>query len=202
VRRTLIGLVAGIAIGIMLVSMTGIGNAAEGDVDTDASNPLTAWIPDLKVILNDALKDIFDSGSAEISDPVIAEFYGKLTSNLVSTVSESGMADAISVAGYSSPEIVFPLVRMAAPVQASLVSGLVLFQIDAIDDKDPIGTLVVSILIDGTSSISAVYSPASGYYEAVWDSSSVPVGTLHTISANVIDSEGDATSIVSVVSVE
>ena len=101
-RRTLIGLVAGIAIGIMLVSMTGIGCAAEGDVDTDASNPLTAWIPDLKVILNDALKDIFDSGSAEIRDPAIAEFYGKLTSNLVSTVRESGMADAISVAGYSS----------------------------------------------------------------------------------------------------
>ncbi len=197
-RRTLIGLVAGIAIGVMLVSMAGVGRAA----DADASNPLTAWIPDLKVILNDALRDIFDSGSAEIHDPAIAEFYGKLTSNLTNTVGETGTADDISVAGYSSPEIVFPLVRIASPAQASLVSGVVLFQVDAVDDRDAIGTLAVSISIDGTSVIPATFSQSSGYYEAFWDSSIVPVGTLHTIGANVIDSDGDTTTIVTVVSVE
>jgi hypothetical protein len=65
VRRTLIGLIAGIVIGITLISMSGIGRAS----DEESSNPLTSWIPDLKQIMSDAMQDIFVTAGAEIRDP-------------------------------------------------------------------------------------------------------------------------------------
>jgi hypothetical protein len=193
-RRTLIGLIAGIAIGVAMISMSGVGKAAEGEAGS--SNPLTAWIPDLKEVLNDALRDMFDSSSAEISDPAIAEFYGKLTNNLMENVTESS-ADS----SFAGSDIDFPLLRIASPVASSGVSGQVVIQIDAVDDRDPIGSLTVSIVVDGVTSIPATFSPVTGYYEAIWDSSVVPTGTLHTIGATVIDSDGDSGSVITAVSV-
>ncbi len=52
-RRTLFGLIAGIAIGITLISMSGIGRAS----DEGSSNALTSWTPDIKQIMNDAMQD-------------------------------------------------------------------------------------------------------------------------------------------------
>ena len=83
-RRTLIGLIAGIAIGIALISMSGIGQAADGDAGSQ--NPLTSWIPDIKQIMSDAMRDIFSSAGAEIRDPGIAEFYNKLTGNMMTII--------------------------------------------------------------------------------------------------------------------
>jgi hypothetical protein len=197
-RRTLIGLIAGIAIGIAFISMSGIGSAAEGEGEAGGENPLTAWIPDLKLVFNGALHDVFLSSGAEINDPMIADFYGKLTTNMAANVSE---ADGAAVA-YEGPVFDFPMARIAAPTQSSRVQGQVVVQVDAIDDVDQLGSLAVSILIDGITSVVAGYSPASGYYEAIWDSSAIPTGTLHTIVANVIDSEGNTASALSVVSVE
>ncbi len=190
-RRTLIGLIAGIVIGITLFSMTGIGRAAEGDAGSQ--NPLTSWIPDIKKIMNDAMQDIFITAGAEIQDPEISAFYNKLTSNVMTTI----------VAGtYTGPDIAYPLIRIVTPGYNTTVSGQVFIWVDAVDDLDSIGSLSVEILIDGATTITAVYQFSSGYYEAVWDSTTVPPGTMHTILATATDSGGTSQSVLSVVLVE
>ncbi len=190
-RRTLIGLVAGIVIGITLISMSGIGRAAEGDAGSQ--NPLTSWIPDIKQIMNDAMEDIFISAGAEIQDPEIADFYDKMTGNVMTTI----------VAGsYTGPVIAYPLIRIVTPAYNSTVSGSVFIWVDAVDDLDPIGSLSVEILIDGTTTIAASYNLLSGYYEATWDSTTVPPGTTHTILATATDSGGGSQTTLAVVLVE
>jgi hypothetical protein len=74
--------------------------------------------------------------------------------------------------------------------------------VDAVDDFDPIGTLTVEILIDGTTMIATNYEFLSGYYEATWDSTTVPPGTMHTILATATDSAGNSQTSLSVVLVE
>lgn len=193
-RRTLIGLLAGIVIGITLINMSGIGRAAEGDAGSQ--NPLTSWIPDIKQIMNDAMQDIFTSAGTEIQDPEIAEFYQKLTGNVMTNIVEG---DGPS---YTGPEVAFPLIRLVTPANNSTVSGLVFVWVDAVDDMDPIGSLSVEILIDGTTPIATVYEFSSGYYEASWDSTTVPPGTMHTILATATDSMGNSQTSLSVVLVE
>ena len=193
-RRTLIGLVAGIVIGITFISMSGIGRAAEGDAGSQ--NPLTSWIPDIKQIMDDAIRDIFTSAGTEIQDPGIADFYGKLTNNVMTTIV------AGNTAAYNGPDIAYPLIRIVTPAYDSTVSGPVFIGVDAVDDFDPIGSLSVEILIDGTTTITAIYGLSYGYYEAMWDSETVPSGTMHTVLAMATDSEGNSRSTLSVVLVE
>jgi hypothetical protein len=194
VRRTLIGLFAGIAIGIALISMSGIGRAADGDAGSQ--NPLTSWIPDIKQIMNDAMQDIFISAGTEIQDPEIAEFYDRLTGNVMANIV------AENTSAYTGPAVPFPLIRIVTPVYNSTVSGSVFVWVDAVDDFDPIGTLTVEILIDGTTMIATNYEFLSGYYEATWDSTTVPPGTMHTILATATDSAGNSQTSLSVVLVE
>jgi hypothetical protein len=193
-RRTLIGLVAGIVIGITFISMSGVGRAATSD--DSSQNPLTAWIPDITEIMNGALQDIFISAGAEIEDPEISEFYNRLTSNMMTTIEEG------NTVSYTGPEVDFPLIRLATPAHNSTVSGNVFIWVDSVDDLDPIGSLTVTILIDGTTPMVATYSYTSGYYEAMWDSSTVSQGTMHTILATSIDSEANSQSTLGVVLVE
>ena len=183
-RRTLIGLVVGIIVGITLISMSGIGRAADGDAGSQ--NPLTSWMPDIKQIMNDAMRDIFTSAATEIQDPELAGFYGKLTGNMMTNIA------AGNTAVYAGPDIAYPLIRIVAPGYSSTVRGPVFVLVDTVDDFDPIGTLSVRILVDGTTTIAASYSQSSGYYEAMWDSSTVSPGTMHTIQATATDSEGNS----------
>ena len=193
-RRTLIGLLAGIVIGITLISMSGIGRAADGDAGSQ--NPLTSWIPDIKQIMTDALQDIFSSARTEIRDPEIAGFYDKLTGNIMTTIATE------NAAAYTGPEIAFPLIRIVTPAYDSTVSGSVYVWVDAVDDFDPIGSLSVEIVIDGATTITATYEFVSGYYEAVWDGTTVPPGTTHTILAIATDSGGTSQSALTFVLVE
>lgn len=193
-RRTLIGLIAGIVIGITLISMSGIGRAAEGDAGSQ--NPLTSWIPDIKKIMGDAMRDIFSSAGTEINDPELADFYGKLTGNMMTNIMED------NAVAYSGPAVDFPLIRIVTPAYDSTVNGTVFVWVDAVDDFDPIGSLSVEILIDGTTSIMASYVLISGYYEALWDSTTVPPGTMHTVLATATDSEGNSQATLAVVLVE
>ena len=193
-RRTLVGLIAGIVIGITLINMSGIGRAADGDAGSQ--NPLTSWIPDIKQIMNDAMQDIFDSVGTEIQDPEIALFYDKLTTNVMTNVV------AGSGSGYTGPVVAFPLIRIVTPAHNSTVSGPVFVWVDAVDDFDPIGSLSVEILIDGTTTLATSYEFSSGYYEAMWDSTTVPPGTMHTILATATDSMGNSQTSLSVVFVE
>lgn len=193
-RRMLIGLVAGIVIGITLISMSGIGRAAEDDAGSQ--NPLTSWMPDIKQIMNDAMQDIFITAGAEIQDPEIADFYDRLTSNVMATFVAGNTTE------YTGPDIAYPLIRIVTPAYNSTVTGTVSIWVDAVDDFDPIGSLSVEILIDGTTPITAIYQLSSGYYEATWDSTTVPPGTMHTILATATDSGGSSQTSLSVVLVE
>lgn len=193
-RRTLIGLIAGIVIGITLISMSGIGRAAESDAGSQ--NPLTSWIPDIKKIMGDAMQDIFSSAGTEINDPELADFYGKLTGNMMTNIVED------NAVAYSGPAVDFPLIRIVTPAYDATVNGPVFVWVDAVDDFDPIGSLSVEILIDGTTSIMASYVLISGYYEALWDSTTVPPGTMHTVLATATDSEGNSQAALAVVLVE
>ena len=121
----LFGLVAGIVIGITFTSMSGIGQAAEGDANSE--NPLTSWVPDFKEIFTGAIEDMFSSASGEIQDPEIADFYSRLTSNMMATVEQD------DVKAYSGPVIEFPLVRIASPTNDSVVNGLVRIRVDAVE---------------------------------------------------------------------
>lgn len=193
-RRTLIGLFAGIVIGVTLISMSGIGRAAEGDAGSQ--NPLTSWMPDIKQIMNDAMQDIFISAGTEIRDPEIAEFYDRLTGNVMANL----VAENTST--YTGPAVSFPLIRIVTPAYNSTVDGPVFVWVDAVDDFDPIGSLTVEILIDGTTTIATNYEFGSGYYEAMWDTTTVPPGTMHTILATATDSAGNSQTSLSVVLVE
>ena len=191
-RRTLIGLLAGIVIGITLISMSGIGRAAEGDAGSQ--NPLTSWIPDIKQIMNEAMQDIFITAGAEIQDPELSAFYDRLTTRVMTTI--------VAGASYTGPDIAYPLIRIVTPAYDSTVSGTVVIWVDAVDDYDPIGSLSVEILIDGTTTIISTYNLTSGYYEATWDSTTVAPGTTHTILATATDSGGTSQTALSVVLVE
>ena len=193
-RRTLIGLAVGIVVGITLISMSGIGQAADGDAGSQ--NPLTSWMPDIKQIMNGAIRDIFTSAGTEIQDPELAGFYGKLTGNMMTSIV------AGNAAGYTGPDIAYPVIRIMAPGYNSTVSGPVFVLVDTVDDFDPIGSLSVKILIDGTTTMAASYSLSSGYYEAMWDTATVSPGTMHTIQATATDSEGNSQAALSFVLVE
>ncbi len=117
-RRTLIGLIAGIVIGITVVSMSGIGRAADGDAGSQ--NPLTSWIPDIKQIMNDAMQDVLISASTDIQDPEIANFYEKLTGNVMTNI------EAGNGATYAGSVTAYPLIRIVTPPYNSTVSGFAL----------------------------------------------------------------------------
>ncbi|MDA1280951.1 MAG: Ig-like domain-containing protein [Chloroflexi bacterium] len=190
-RRILFGLLAGIVIGATLMNMSGVGQAAGENPDSESA--LTAWVPDLKEIMTGALRDLFSSASVEANDPEIAEFYGRLTNNMLTTI------EAESNDSFSRAEVDFPLVRITFPANQAVVSDLVSIHVDAVDDKDPIGTLTVRIAIDGTTTIEAAYSPESGFYEASWDSNTVTPGTMHVLTCVVTDSLGNSQSASAVV---
>lgn len=173
------------------MNMSGVGQAAGENPDSESA--LTAWVPDLKEIMTGALRDLFSSASVEANDPEIAEFYGRLTNNMLTTI------EAESNDSFSRAEVDFPLVRITFPANQAVVSDLVSIHVDAVDDKDPIGTLTVRIAIDGTTTIEAAYSPESGFYEASWDSNTVTPGTMHVLTCVVTDSLGNSQSASAVV---
>lgn len=94
-----------------------------------------------------------------------------------------------------------PRIRMVTPGFNFVVGGSVFILIDAASDVDPEGSLKVEVRIDRTTLIEATYSSESGYYGAIWDSSALPSGTMHTVSAKVLDSAGNSKLTHAIVSV-
>ena len=82
-KRTLLGIVAGVAIG---VTATAGLNAARGD--SNESNPLTAWVPDMDQIYNTALENVFDSAGEEFTDPELKAFYERLTGEIIDSLDD------------------------------------------------------------------------------------------------------------------
>jgi hypothetical protein len=94
-----------------------------------------------------------------------------------------------------------PTVRFVTPCNDFMVDGVVFILIDAAADLDPVGDLKVDIRINGIISMRATYSTSSGYYGAIWDSSTAKTGAMHTITAKVTDSAGNTKSTHTVVSI-
>lgn len=94
-----------------------------------------------------------------------------------------------------------PRIRMVTPGFNFVVGGSVFILLDAASDVDPVGSLDVEVRIDRTTHIEATYSATSGYYGAIWDSSDLPSGTMHSITAEVMDSAGNSKSTHAIVSV-
>ncbi|MBT4126651.1 MAG: hypothetical protein HOJ22_06095 [Chloroflexi bacterium] len=99
------------------------------------------------------------------------------------------------------PKVRSPRIRMVTPGANFKVGGDVFVLIDAISDHETVGNLRVEVLIDGSKLVTAKYSPLSGYYGAIWDSSSARSGSIHTLIAKVTDSDGNTKSALTTVSV-
>ncbi len=94
-----------------------------------------------------------------------------------------------------------PRIRLVTPGRNFVVGGVVFILIDAAGDLDPTGSLKVEVQIDSRTTIRADYSASSGYYGAIWDSTGVRAGSMHTLTANVSDSAGNSNSTHTVVSI-
>ena len=94
-----------------------------------------------------------------------------------------------------------PRVRLVTPRVNFSVHGDVFVLIDAKSDHEPIGGLTVEVQIDEDVLIAAKYSPHSGYYGAIWDSSGASVGTMHRLVVKVTDSDGNSKSTFTTVAV-
>jgi hypothetical protein len=105
--------------------------------------------------------------------------------------------------GVASPKraVSEPRILMVTPGLNFVVRDSVFVLIDAVSENDRAGSLKVEIAIDWSTRIVASYSMVSGYYGAIWDSTDVPEGTKHTISARVTDSAGNSKSTHTVVTV-
>ncbi|MDG0868049.1 hypothetical protein GKO46_13355 [SAR202 cluster bacterium JH702] len=99
------------------------------------------------------------------------------------------------------PKVRSPRIRMVTPGASFKVGRDVFILVDALSDHETVGNLRVELLVDGATLISAKYSPLSGYYGAIWDSSSERSGSIHTIIAKVTDSVGNTKSTLTTVSV-
>jgi hypothetical protein len=80
-----------------------------------------------------------------------------------------------------------PTVSFQNPASGT-VAGSVAIRIDA-SDEDPPGTLSVQWNVDGGTWLPATYNTGSGFYEALWNSTSSPDGP-HTLNARATDSGG------------
>ncbi|MBE0478731.1 S8 family serine peptidase, partial [Candidatus Aerophobetes bacterium] len=82
-----------------------------------------------------------------------------------------------------------PEVFWAYPEDGDVISGdAVNMQIDASDEEDTEGTLVVEWRVDGRGWEDAEYEPSSGYYEALWDTTTLPDG-VYNLHARATDSD-------------
>ena len=80
-----------------------------------------------------------------------------------------------------------PSAAIVNPTNGSVVSGSVTVQVDASDDNDADGSLIVEVSIDGGAYQVTTYNVASGFYEFDWDTSAELDG-LHTIDSRATDS--------------
>ncbi len=86
-----------------------------------------------------------------------------------------------------------PTVSWVTPSDAETVSDSVTLQVDGSDAEDATGSLAAEYRVDGGSWSTASYSSTTGYYEAVWDTTTVADGS-HTLDARVTDSAGNAST--------
>jgi hypothetical protein len=83
VRKTLIGIFAGVVVGAGLTA--GI-DAVRGQTDPGSGG--TAVVPDMEGVYRSALSTLFEAGGEEFTDPELKAFYDRLTTNIMDSLDE------------------------------------------------------------------------------------------------------------------
>ena len=86
-----------------------------------------------------------------------------------------------------------PEITWQQPLSEEMVDGTVTLQISATDAEDAAGSPSVEYRVDGNTCSSASYNSDTGYYEDVWDTTTLSDGS-HTLDARVTDSAGNTDS--------
>ena len=133
-----------------------------------------------------------DSGFYEFDWDTSAELDGSHTIDARATDSADNITNASQVTITTDNVDEPPTANIVNPSDGSTVSGNVTIQVDASDDRDAEGTLVVKVSIDEGTPMAAGYNGSSGYYELSWDTSTETDG-LHTIDASATDSGYETT---------
>ncbi len=79
-RRTLLGIFAGLVLGITITAGAGIVRGQTGD-GTD-----TGWVPDMEQIFNTALSNTFEAAGEKFTDPELKAFYDRLTGEITNSL--------------------------------------------------------------------------------------------------------------------
>jgi len=93
----------------------------------------------------------------------------------------------------ASPDVP-PTVNIVNPADAGTVSGLVAVRIQAGDDTDAAGMLVVEWNIDGGAWQPTTYNTGTGYYEDSWNSTTVADGS-YIFNTRAMDSTNNTTGV-------
>ena len=79
-RRTILGVLAGLVLGIALTAGVDVvrGQTTEED---------TSWVPNMEEIFNTALSNTFDAAGEKFTDPELKAFYDRLTNDITNSLS-------------------------------------------------------------------------------------------------------------------
>lgn len=78
-RRTLLGIFAGMVLGITFTAGAGVVRGQSDGTDT-------GWVPDMEQIFNTALGNAFDAAGEKFTDPELKEFYDRLTGEITNSL--------------------------------------------------------------------------------------------------------------------
>ena len=76
-RRTILGIIAGLVIGVSLSAGPSVINAATGD------ESVASFLPDMEQVFNNALTMMFDSAGQKFTDPELKDYYDRLTQSVM-----------------------------------------------------------------------------------------------------------------------
>ena len=91
-----------------------------------------------------------------------------------------------------------PVVNIVSPTNASMVTGLVVVQVDASDVEDALGTLNVEVSTDGGVSWNRAYWTIGTFYEYRWETPTATEDMKYTLIARAADSSAKRTESASI----
>jgi len=74
-------MLAGLLLGVGLTAGVELARGQE-----PSETVLTTWVPDLEVIFNSALGNLFEAGGEQFTDPELKAFYEKLTGDITGSL--------------------------------------------------------------------------------------------------------------------